>query len=120
MAVISKGILSGSTNGRPFRVLGATTSGGTLVHTAITATGTNNGDEVWIWASNTGTTTCQLVLRHGGTSSSDEMKFSVPASDGYYLVSPGLLLNGGLIVRAHSSASNQINVVGYINGTATV
>ncbi len=119
MAVHSKVILTGSTNGRPFRISGATTSGGTLIHTAASATGADNGDEIWLWMTNTETTTCQVTLRWGGTASSDQMLYSVPAQSGYIIVSSGMFLNGGLAVRAFASASNQINVAGYVNRTAT-
>jgi hypothetical protein len=119
MATYTKKILSGTTNGKPLSILGATTSGGTLVHTAVTATGANNGDEVWLWATNYVSTTGTITVSFGGTADAERVHYSVTAQDGLYLVVPGLILNAGLEVRCHASASNTLSVVGYVNTVAT-
>ena len=49
MAVYSRALLSGSTNGAPIPVA-ATATPGTLLHTAVTGSGAS--DEVYLWASN--------------------------------------------------------------------
>lgn len=120
MSNFAKGVLSGSVNGRPIRIAGATTvSGGTLIHTALSATGSNQADEIWIWASNGLTATAQVTLRFGALSGTDQWQFSVPPRDGLFLISPGLILNGALVCRAHSTVSNAINLVGYVNSVTT-
>jgi hypothetical protein len=119
MAVHTKKILSGSTNGRPLRALGATTSGGVLIHAAGSATGDNNGDEVWLWAFNTATTPYDLTIGFGGATGTDRFVSQIPPQDGLYPVCPGLMLNGSLEVRGYTTASNVLSVVGYVNSVAT-
>jgi hypothetical protein len=118
MATFSRHILSGSTNGRGIPVLGATTSGGVLVHTAQTATG--GSDEVWLYAVQYGTTTGQtLTVRHGGATSADEIKIPMQPQIGAEEVMRGFVLNGGLEVRAFCTTSNELSIHGWVNRVAT-
>jgi hypothetical protein len=116
MSTYVKRFLSGSTNGRPIRVA-ATGTGGTTLHTA--GTGTTNYDEVYIYAVNVATSNVDLTIELGGTTSSDGIPFTVPSRDGLYTIIPGLPLNNGLIVKAFVSATDSINIVGFVNRRAT-
>lgn len=119
MATFSRHILSGSTNGRGVRVLGATTSGGVLVHTSQTATG--GSDEVWLFAHQYGTTSDQtLTVRFGAATLGDEIHQTMYVGNaGLVPVIPGLILNGALEVRAFCTTSNELSLYGWVNRVAT-
>lgn len=119
MAIYSKKVFSGCTNGAALAVGTATTDGGTLVHTAVTATGANQADEIWIWAYNESAATVTLNFRHGtATAASLGSTFTMPSKEGLFLISPGLILNGALTSRCFASASG-VHVVGYVNSVVT-
>ncbi len=111
MAVYSREILSGSTNGRPIPVV-ATTTPGTTIHTE----GAGTTDVIYLWAINTDTTDRKLTLEWGGqTAPGDLIEVTVPAEDGLHLVVPGLPLGGGLVVTAFAASASVVNIVGYVN-----
>lgn len=112
MAVFSKHLLSGSTNGRPIQVE-ATASPGTLVHTATSET--DDFDEVWLYAVNTHSAALDLTVQFGGTTSADQIVVAVPSQAGLYVVIPGLPLNNALVVRAFCETTDLVNVTGFVN-----
>jgi hypothetical protein len=108
---IERRILSGSTNGRPVKVV-ATATAGTTIHTAHAT----SIDEVWLWAVNTDTTARKLTIELGGTSSPDDLiEVTIPAEGGLVLVAPGLSVTGSVVVRAFCATANVVNVVGFVN-----
>lgn len=109
----TKHVLSASSNGRPIAIT-ITNATGELLHTA--PTGTTGVDEVYAWATNlsTATTDAHLTVEFGGTSGSDQMKFTIPSRD-TIMVIPGLSINNGLEIRAFATASTIFNVAGYVN-----
>jgi len=117
MPTYTKHILSGSTGGRPIKVV-ATASAGTTIHTTgISATVI---DEVWLYATNTDTVTRQLTLEFGGTTNPDDrIVVGIPAQGGLTILVTGLLLLGdgaaGRVIRAFASAANIINIIGFVN-----
>lgn len=113
MAIISKLLLSGSTNGKQIKVV-ATSGTGTLIHTAVS--GETELDEVWLYATNTDTTSRKLTIQWGGTASPDDLiELTIPAESGYTLVIPGLIIQNSLVVTAFASTANVIVVGGYVN-----
>lgn len=115
MATYSRVLLSGSTNGRQIPVA-ATTTPGTIVHTAIA--GTSSYDEVYLWASNVTGAAATLTIEWGGvTDPGDHMvkSYSIAANSGRVLISAGEVLQNGLVIRAFSGSANAINVGGYVN-----
>ena len=113
MATYSKQLLSGSTNGKQIKVV-ATSSSGTLIHTAVS--GTTGLDEVWLYAMNTDTTSRKLTIQWGGTTSPDDLiELTIPAESGYTLVVPGLLIQNSLVIRAFAATANVIVIGGYVN-----
>jgi hypothetical protein len=116
MAVFSKSILSGSTDGRGILVA-ATATPGTLIHTGPTVA--TSLDEIWLYAKNTSASAVKLTVEWGGvTAPNDHIEFSVPAESGLYLITPGLLIKGNataLIVRAFAATTNVVTVHGYVN-----
>lgn len=117
MAIYSKQLLSGSTNGRGIKVA-ATATAGTLIHTAVA--GTSSEDEIWLYAHNTSATTVKLTLEWGGTTAPDDhIEVNVGAEGtGLILVAPGILLQNSLVVRAFAGTANVINIFGYVNRIA--
>jgi hypothetical protein len=112
MATFSKVILSGSTNGK-FKNISASATPGTALHTV--AAGTSGLDEVWLYASNSASTTVKLTVEYGGTTSADQIEISIPGESGLVLVSPGLVLNNGLSISAFAGTANVISISGYAN-----
>ncbi len=119
MATFSRHILSGSTNGRGVRVLGATTSGGVLVHTAYSATG--GSDEIWVFAHQYGTTSDQtLRIRFGAATDGDEIRQTMlVGNSGLVPILPGIPLANALEVRAFCTTSNEISLYGWVNRVAS-
>ena len=117
MATFTKELLSGSTGGRPIKVVQTATAG-----TTIHATGTSSSiiDEVWLYANNTSASSVDLTIEYGGTSNPDDLIIvSIPAKSGLSIVAPGLILTGdgaaARTIRAFASSANVINIVGYVN-----
>ena len=114
MASFTKQFLSGSTNGRPIKVV-ATATPGTLLHTAdATAT-----DEVYLYAVNTSGGDVTLTVEFGGvTSPDDHVRVVIPKETGLALVIPGSPLTNSLVVRAFAGSANVINILGWVNRIA--
>lgn len=116
MAVYSKELLSGSTNGKAIK-LTATGTPGTTIHTG--STDTTITDEVWLYAQNTDTTARKLTIEWGGTAAPDDLiEITIPAESGLVLVAPGLLIKGAataLVVRGFAASANVITIHGYVN-----
>lgn len=105
--------LSGSNNGKQIKVA-ATASPGTLIHTAVA--GIIETDEIWLYVTNNHTAPLALTIEWGGTASPDDLKqMSIPSKQGDYLIIPGHLLQGGLVVRAFAASANLLCVSGWVN-----
>lgn len=118
MASFSKQVLSGSTDGRPIKVVAtAIASSPTLIHTASTTTTTF--DEIWIYAQNNHTADVALRLGFGNVTDPDDIiEFTVKTKAGLYLIVPGLVLKGNstaLTVKAAAGTANVISLAGYVN-----
>ena len=111
---VAKAKLSGSTSGMGILVV-ATATAGTLIHTA--ATGATNYDEVWLWVVNTHNAAVDLTIEYGGVTDPNSLinKDAIPVEDGLYLVVPGLIINGGLVIRAFASVASVLVIYGYVN-----
>lgn len=112
LQVVTRILLSSSTNGRPIAVA-ATATPGTLIHTA-TVTGI---DEIWLWANNRTAAAATLTLEWGGTGTSDQnlQAFSIPANSSAVLIAQGFCLTSGVAVRAFSGTANALNITGHVN-----
>ena len=114
MATYTKVALSGASNGLNNKVA-ATSSAGDTVHTAHASA----LDEVWLYACNTSTSDVKLSIEWGATSDDERLtEVTIGAEAGWVLVIPGLLLSGGLLVKAFAGTTNVINVNGYVNRIA--
>lgn len=110
MATFNKYILSGSTSGKGILVA-ATSTPGTTIHTAhATAL-----DEVWLWASDINVTDRLLTVEFGGNTGAEQVSFTVPSDDGAYLIIPGWIATGSIVIRAFAAAASEITIHGFVN-----
>jgi len=116
MSTFQKQKLSGSTNGRGIKVA-ATTSPGTLIHTAVAGTTVGTFDELWLYATNSSTSAVTLTVEFGGTTNPDDrIAITLPAaSSGLITVVAGLILQNATVVRAFAGTTNVIMVHGFVN-----
>ncbi len=107
--------LSASVDGRGVKVA-ATSSPGTLIHSALSSTALNEWDAVWLQAVNTSGSAVKLTVEWGGTTSPDDLvEISIPAESGFSEVIPGHVLQNGAEVRAFAATANVIVIHGYVN-----
>ena len=114
---IAKTLLSGSTGGMPIKVV-ATATTGTTIH----ATGTSSSiiDEVWLYATNTSTSSVNLTIEFGSTTAPDQnIIISIPSKTGLSICVAGLILTGtgaaARTITAFAATANVINISGYVN-----
>ena len=114
MATFTKTLLSGSTNGKAIKVV-ATATAGTTIHTAVS--GTASLDEVWLNAHNSSAATVKLTLEWGEATAPDgNIEINIGAEGtGLVLVSPGILLQNSLVVKAFAATANVVTLTGYVN-----
>jgi hypothetical protein len=112
MAAYTKVPLSESTNGRGILVV-EVGSAGDLIHTCHASA----KDEIHLWAWNTNPNTEKLLtIEFGGTTAlGDTIETPISYSDGLYLVVPGLILSGSVVVRAFAETTNLITIFGFVN-----
>lgn len=110
MATISKVIPSGSTDGKPVKIV-ATATAGTLWHTADPTA----KDEIYLYLTNTDTVDRLVTVEFGGATAPDwNVVFTVPTKDTILAV-PGIPLTNSTTVKAFAAAANVVNMFGYIN-----
>jgi len=113
MATYSKELLSGSTQGKGILVA-ETATAGTTIHTAVS--GTTDLDEIWLYAVNAHSADIKLTLEWGeATEPNGNIEIVVPTEAGLMLLTPGLLLQNGLVVKAFAGTANEIVIHGYVN-----
>src|SRR5690242_9972492 len=111
--VFTKALLSASTNGRGIKVT-ATSSPGTLVHTAVS--GTSSFDEIYLYAYNGHTADVQVTVEWGGTTVPDDnIIITIPFKQGRFLIADGRLLQNGLTVNVFAATTNVIVIDGFVN-----
>lgn len=114
MATFTKNKLSWSTNWKSLKVTGTATWSSITVHTATSWT--TNWDEVYLYAENTNTTSVDLTIEFGWTTSPDDtILMTLPPKSWPVLVIPWLLLQNSLLVKAFASVANVVTVNGYIH-----
>ena len=113
MATFSKRILSGSTDGKAIKVDQDATAG-TTIHTG-SATATTI-DEVWIYAVNSSASSVKLTIEWGEATAPDgNIEVTILPEAGLVTVISGLILTGGLVVKAFAGTANVIMLSGYVN-----
>jgi hypothetical protein len=114
MAVYTKELLSGCTNGRPI-LIAASATPGTLIHTAIA--GNSSKDEVYLWFYNTTGSTVDLTVQWGGVTDPADLMVDHYKLTGHTLeqIAFGQPVNGGLVIRAYATTGSVITCTGYVN-----
>ena len=112
MTTAVKRLLSGSTDGKGIKVV-ATSTPGTLIHTAVAGTTPGSYDEVWLWAYNSDVANTVLYIEWGDTDL--PRKLTIPLQVGLVPIIPGLLLQNGQVIRIYASAANVVKIDGFIN-----
>ena len=113
MATYSKELLSGSSEGKGILVV-ETATAGTTIHTAVA--GTTDIDEIWLYAVNAHSADIKLTLEWGeATEPTGNIEQTVPTESGLMLLVPGLLLQGGNVVKAFAGTASEIIIHGYVN-----
>jgi len=114
MATFSKQLLSASTSGKGVLVA-ATATAGTLIHTAHATA----QDEVWLYAVNTSTSSVKLTIEWGeATAPNGNIEVTVLPEAGLLTIVAGLILTGGLTVKAFAATTNVIVMHGFVNRIA--
>lgn len=115
MATAVKRILSGSTNGKPIKVVQTATAGDTI-HTAVAGTTAGTYDEIWLYTYNGHTGAVTLTIEFGGATVPDQnIVLTLASKSGLILVVPGLILQNGMVVKAFASTANVITISGFVN-----
>jgi len=115
VAIAVKRKLSGSTDGKPIKVVQTGTAGDTI-HTAVAGTTAGTFDEIWLWAYNGHTADVVLTLEWGGATVPDQnIVVTIPFKSGLVPVAPGLILQNGMVVNAFAATANVITLVGFVN-----
>ncbi len=95
----------------------ATATAGTTIHAA--GSGTTDLDEVWLWAVNSDSVTQKLTIEFGGTTSPDDtIEVTIPGESGLVLITPGLVIQNSLVVKAFAATANVVMLTGYVNRIA--
>lgn len=114
MASYTPRLLSGSTDGKPIKVV-ATSTPGTTIHTAVS--GTTDLDHIWLFAENSHTEAVDLTVEWGGTTSPDDLlvdAMSIPPGAGLVPICANLPLQNGLAIKAFASQANVIRITGRV------
>lgn len=117
MPTYTKLTLSGSTNGRGINLTATTFAGRQTIHTATSTAG--ELDEVWIYVTNNSAATATNLTLIWATQSTDttadQLKMSIPASTGLYLLVPGFVLGSGLTITAYAGVTANLTIHGWVN-----
>lgn len=109
------GHLSASVDGAPIKVT-ATTTPGTLIHTATAAT--DALDRVFLQAYNAHTANVQITVEVGGATDPDNhLVMNIPFDDGLYDLfndKTGILLQNAKTIRIFASIANVIIIYGTV------
>lgn len=114
MAVVKRE-LSGGADGVPIKVA-ATSTPGTTIHTATSATADGNYDEIWLYAVNSSASDVKLTIEFGGATAPDyNIESTIAAESGLVLIVPGLILQNSKTVKAFAGTADVICLSGFVN-----
>ena len=112
---IYKRKLSGSTDGKPIKVV-ATATAGTTIHTAVAGTTAGTFDEIWLYAYNGHSSTVTLTIEFGGVTVPDQnIVVTLASKSGLVPIIPGLILQNGMVIKAFASIANIVTLSGFVN-----
>lgn len=105
-------LLSGCTDGKGIKIA-ATSSPGTLIHTAH-ATKT---DRIWLSAMNMHSGTVEIQIQWGETTAGTEIRQTLQFRRGVEQIVAGMLLTNSLEVRIYASIADKVFIYGEIERT---
>ena len=115
MGSYKKKKLSNSVDGKGILVA-ATSTPGTLIHTAVDSTQISVFDETQLYAYNGHTENVVLVVEFGDATSPDHNCITtIIYKAGYVPIVPGFILQNGATIKAFASFSNVITLTGFVN-----
>jgi hypothetical protein len=106
--------LSESVDGRGISVA-ATSSPGTLIHTAVESQAANEFDAITLRAVNTTGSPIKLTVEWGGVNTADQIEITIPGESGFTEVIPGHVLQDGAEVRAFAATTNGLVLHGIVH-----
>jgi len=106
--------LSGSTDGKPIKVV-QTATAGTAIHTAVAGTTAGTYDEIWLWAQNNHTVDVVLTIEFGSADVENNIIVTIPFKSGLVPVVPGFILQNEATVKAFAATANVISIHGFVN-----
>jgi hypothetical protein len=117
MATYSKIPLSTTLTGSTI-IVGQSAVPGTLIHQTQTLSA--NTDEIYLYATNTGSADSNLTIFWGASGTDNSLGLTtIQAYTGPTLISPGLILRGDntnpSYIYATSSVLSGVSIVGYVN-----
>ena len=112
MPTYTKAPLSSAISGQQIQITGSGITQLTTIHTPVASA----YDEVWLYATNIGSTNVELVLTWAHTGTSAQMFATIPYKAGRSLIIDGKLLSGTAnSVKAYAASGNAINIDGFVN-----
>ena len=118
MTTYSKHIISGSTAGSPVAISASAASTANALH--VCGTGTTTLDEVYIQMFNTATVDYLITVNLGGTTSNDQLYYTVPGQSGPYQIMAGHPIHSAATIGAFGTAGNLgVKAIGYVNRIST-
>ncbi len=104
--------LSGSVNGQPINITSGSSPTTTPVHT--TPSGTSSLDEIYLYATPTGSISPIVYICWGNTGSATTIPMTLTTLTGRTLICDGMVLQNGLTVSAYTNSASVI-VDGFVN-----
>jgi len=115
MAQFVKRKFSGSTNGKPVKVVAIATAG-TTIHTAVAGTTAGTFDEIYMYLQNNHTTIVVVTIEFGDDTAPDSnIIMTLASKSGLQLVIPGLILQNAQTVKIFASVANVVSASGFVN-----
>ena len=115
MATAVKRKLSGSTDGKAIKIA-QTATAGDAIHTAVAGTTAGTFDEIWLWAYNGHTANVVLTIEFGGNGVPDQnIVMTLPFKAGLIPITPGLILQNSMEVKAFANVANVVTIIGFVN-----
>lgn len=111
--LLTKIPFSNSSLGKGILVTGTTASGGTVVHTAQSATDINKNDEVIIYGQNLATNVRTVNIYLGAITDNAKTIHALGDKE-YTCLIPGQPLNGGVVIKATVTVANSVALHGYV------
>lgn len=114
MASFLKRKLSESVDGMPILVA-ATSTAGTLIHTAVAGTTDGTYDEIWLYAQNNHTAAVTVTVEYGDANTAHNIIFTVASKSGFTFHHPGLLLQNSKTIRVFAGTANVVTISGFVH-----